>query len=122
MTNEEILQTFSDINHAYNNSTKYDTFRLDGDCIVIKNRESYFKEKYEKFSNAVSDLADVSYGTFSNADNHVYSKIFELTSSYNDKYDMYIRDDGGTQTLDHWMRKVKNGDRFYIGGVLDYHF
>ena len=27
MTNEEILQTFSDINHAYNNSTKYDTLK-----------------------------------------------------------------------------------------------
>ena len=41
MTNEEILQTFSDINRAYNNSTKYDTLKrmLDeltepcGDCI-----------------------------------------------------------------------------------------
>jgi hypothetical protein len=27
MTREEILQTFSDINHAYNNSTKYDTLK-----------------------------------------------------------------------------------------------
>ena len=44
MTNEEILQTFSDINHAYNNSTKYDTLKrmLDeltepcGDCISRK--------------------------------------------------------------------------------------
>jgi hypothetical protein len=27
MTREEILQTFSDINNAYNNSTKYDTLK-----------------------------------------------------------------------------------------------
>ena len=27
MTNEEILQTFSDINYAYNDSTKYDTLK-----------------------------------------------------------------------------------------------
>ena len=27
MTNEEILQTFSDITHAYNNRTKYDTLK-----------------------------------------------------------------------------------------------
>lgn len=27
MTSEEILQTFSDINHAYNNSSKYDTLK-----------------------------------------------------------------------------------------------
>lgn len=41
MTKEEILQTFSDINYAYNNCTKYDTLKrmLDeltepcGDCI-----------------------------------------------------------------------------------------
>ena len=27
MTKEEILQTFSDINYAYNDSTKYDTLK-----------------------------------------------------------------------------------------------
>ena len=27
MTNEEILQTFSDINYAYNDCTKYDTLK-----------------------------------------------------------------------------------------------
>lgn len=27
MTTEEILQEFSDINHAYNNSSKYDTLK-----------------------------------------------------------------------------------------------
>ena len=27
MTREKILQTFSDINHVYNNSTKYDTLK-----------------------------------------------------------------------------------------------
>ena len=75
MTNEEILQTFSDINHAYNNSTKYDTLKrmLDeltepcGDCISrkalleeIENgiKAGNYEEGYEEQPH-INDMDDI---------------------------------------------------------------
>ena len=75
MTNEEILQTFSDINHAYNNSTKYDTLKrmLDeltepcGDCISrkalleeIENgiKAGNYEEGYEEYPH-INDMDDI---------------------------------------------------------------
>ena len=75
MTNEEILQTFSDINHAYNNSTKYDTLKrmLDeltepcGDCISRKAlleeiekgiKAGNYQEGYEEYPH-VNDMDDI---------------------------------------------------------------
>ena len=75
MTNGEILQTFSDINHAYNNSTKYDTLKrmLDeltepcGDCISrqalleeIENgiKAGNYEEGYEEYPH-INDMDDI---------------------------------------------------------------
>ena len=75
MTREEILQTFSDINHAYNNSTKYDTLKrmLDeltepcGDCISrkalleeIENgiKAGNYEEGYEEYPH-INDMDDI---------------------------------------------------------------
>ena len=75
MTNQEILQTFSDINHAYNNSTKYDTLKrmLDeltepcGDCISkkalleeIENgiKAGNYEEGYEEYPH-INDMDDI---------------------------------------------------------------
>ena len=75
MTNEEILQTFSDINHAYNNSTKHDTLKrmLDeltepcGDCISRKAlleeiekgiKAGNYEEGYEEYPH-INDMDDI---------------------------------------------------------------
>ena len=64
MTKEEILQTFWDINHAYNNSTKYDTLKrmLDEltepyeDCISRQAGEGMEEEERKRAMEAVEAL------------------------------------------------------------------
>ena len=66
MTTEEILKEFKDINHAYNNCTKYDTLKR-----MLEELEEEYEEEYDvknlriKLENAEdvirglkSDLAD----------------------------------------------------------------
>lgn len=64
MTNEEILQTFSDINHAYNNSTKYDTLKrmLDeltepcGNCISREDAIRWVKTECNPYGKPTLDF------------------------------------------------------------------
>ena len=68
MTKEEILQTFSDISHAYNNSTKYDTLKrmldeLTEPCEGTISRQAaidatWFEPSYTDPLNVLTEVRD----------------------------------------------------------------
>ena len=67
MTNEEILQTFSDINHAYNNSTKYDTLkRMLDELDVLDKIRAEIEEETDR-DNHADEYCDGYYDGMRNA-------------------------------------------------------
>lgn len=106
-----------------------DIFSLDTEkmTVTIKDKMKYFEEMLEEFKIRLANLTEkVTLEAFSCL--AWYSGLdYELAAcncAYNDKYGFYIcesRDDYPI-TFDEWMRSVKDGDTFYIGGAIDYHF
>ena len=76
--------------------------------------EKYFKTRYE---NVRADLSLESFtkGVF-------WQRLWELSNTYEDKYDDYVVFDGELYTLDSFLRNVAKPEKeYYIGSVLNYH-
>ena len=94
---------------------------LDGDKLTFSsNVRRYFKEKYEAFIKEAEKLSKTSFDDFISGNST--NMFFRMNEAYSDRYGFYVySDDGFLDTLDNFMREVKDGDVYYIGGVVDYH-
>lgn len=83
--------------------------------------EKYFKTRYEKFSECLENVrADLSLESFTKG--VFWQRLWELSSTYEDKYDDYVVFDGELYTLDSFLRNVAKPEKeYYIGSVLNYH-
>ena len=78
-------------------------------------REKYFKEKYDALKECMDNMSLEKFCTDS-------LDLYKIQMYVEDKHDFYIHHDGYYETLDSFMRDVKDGDTWYFGGTLDYHF
>lgn len=83
--------------------------------------EKYFKTRYEKFSECLENVrADLSLESFTKG--VFWQRLWELSNTYEDKYDDYVIFDGELYTLDSFLRNVAKPEKeYYIGSVLNYH-
>lgn len=83
--------------------------------------EKYFKTRYEKFSECLENVrADLSLESFTKG--VFWQRLWELSSTYEDKYDDYVVFDGELYTLDSFLRNVAKPEKeYYIGSILNYH-
>ena len=83
--------------------------------------EKYFKTRYEKFSERLENIrADLSLESFTKG--VFWQRLWELSNTYEDKYDDYVVFDGELHTLDSFLRNVAEPEKeYYIGSVLNYH-
>lgn len=108
-TNEDIEWLLSSCNGA---------LRRGKDKIIVVDKTLYFKNNYKGFVENLKKLQNLTFEDFCNR----FDGMYALNDCYEDKFGFYIEDNGELHTLDKFMRHVKNGDEFYIGGTLDYHF
>lgn len=94
----------------------------DGDKLTFSSDvRRYFKEKHEAFIKAAEKLSTTTFDDFVSSYS-VDSVLFNLREAYSDRYGFYVySDDGSIDTLDNFMRQVKDGETYFIGGVVDYH-
>ena len=93
--------------------------------ITIVDKSAYFSGKYKEFKECLESLSKLSEETFSTSDFEFGMDMYRLKAAYNDEFAFYFDDDGEEfymRTLDDFMREVSNGDKFYRGNVIDYHF
>lgn len=95
---------------------------IDGDKLTFSSDvRRYFKEKHEAFIKAAEKLSTTTFDDFVSSYS-VDSVLFNLREAYSDRYGFYVySDDGFLDTLDNFMRQVKDGETYFIGGVVDYH-
>ena len=78
-------------------------------------REKYFKEKYDALKEYIANVSLEKFCTYS-------LDLYRIGAYIEEKDDFYIHHDGYYETLDSFMRHVEDGDTWYFGGTLDYHF
>lgn len=78
-------------------------------------REKFFKERYEQLKNHMGNMSLEEFCSDS-------LNVYQFKTYIENKYGFYIHNDGCYETLDNFMRYVLDGQTWYFGGTLDYHF
>ena len=98
-----------------------DVFRIDGDKVTVINKMAYFEKRYQDFMKEIEKLKDATLEQFSTRDlNYTFRN---LKRDYEEEYGFWVLSmETGMDTLDEFMRCIKDGYVFYIGAVMDYHY
>lgn len=92
--------------------------------MTILSKEKYFEQPYKMFLDAAARCSKASFEEFMRDYNDLRAAWFKVCWTYEDKHSIYVdlKDGDGLMTWDAFLRMVNNGDVFYIGSVLGYHF
>lgn len=123
----DIDSSYHDICIDYLGEYLGDAAKINGNKIKIIDKRKYFDKKYEEFIQYAKKIVENTSpeefaGDYSG---DLGFNIINLTWSYEDKYGFYVDDndeDAGLEPIDTFLRRAKNGDVFYFGEVIDYHF
>lgn len=96
-------------------------FEREGDAITVVDKKKLFEKDFENYRGHLEEIqSKLSLDSFS--DNSMEMDMFRLQSVYDDEGGMYVCDnDGYYETLGHYVRRLHDGETFYIGAVIDYH-
>lgn len=98
-----------------------DVFRIDGDKVTVINKMAYFEKRYHDFMKEIEKLKDATLEQFSTRD--LNNTFQNLKRDYEEEYGFWVLSiETGMDTLDEFMRRIKDGYVFYIGAVMDYHY
>lgn len=88
-----------------------------GKYLIVTSKERYFANAYERFTEALDKIGKPTLEEFANG-----IDLWYLKNAYEDKCGFYIDADGELMTFDSFIRRCVINEKYYIGGVLDYHF
>jgi len=77
-------------------------------------RYEYFGERFEKLKSA---FADMTLDEFCDS-----YKMYHISTPINDTFGAYVYGSDGWDTLDDFIRQMRENEIYYIGGTLDYHY
>lgn len=94
--------------------------------LEIKDKKKLFERSFESFKAAASQLTFISFDNFcepefsAEAEDMGYA-MYKLNAAYSDKYGFYVDIDDFPVPINDFLRRAHDGDRYYIGAVIDYH-
>lgn len=88
-----------------------------GEYIIITDKKKYFANAFERFKKALNEIVDCTLDDFTK---EIWS-MWNLNDSYNDEFSFYVYTDDPI-TFDEFVRHSPIGQKFYIGGTVDYHY
>ena len=92
-----------------------------GEYFIVEDKTKFFEANFEKFQKELKELSEKTFDDFMSGG----MSLYRLNSSYDDESGFYIDDDGeyyGITTFDRLMRGATEGEKYYIGATIDYHF
>ena len=101
---------------------------FNGDSFTVINRKNYFTEKFNGFKEQLAIIQarlDMDYFMSDKTNkNDIDFDMYELKTAYEDKLSFWAdTEDWGIIPMDKFMRDAaKEGETYYIGGTVDYHF
>lgn len=116
-----IADYVQDIDDTYEDAIKALLYELGASAIYNKEENSitivhknmFLKVNFDKFKELTKDAT---YEQFND-----WYWVSQVQNCLTDKYGTYIYYNY-PKPIDDFMREVKDGDKFYIGGILDYHY
>ena len=95
-----------------------------GYYIIVNSKEEYFANAFNRFKEALEKLGTPTIGAF--VSTHGVD-LWPLKDSYEDEFGFYVdysAYDCGRElmTFDRFIRRCDIGQKYYIGGTVDYHF
>ena len=96
-------------------------FDDDGSFLILPSgKEAWFRERYKEFNEVARQAVTVSLEEFVRG-GHCASLIEMFKIYYCDEYGAYVSsDEFSTMPLDEFIRDCEPGERYYIGGILEY--
>lgn len=98
---------------------------IDGDKLTITNKEKFFEDTYRQYKEKLKELINIDTGIKFFGSVKQEQLINDLNSIVNDKYTCYFDDNGemyGLMNIYEFMRRAENGDVWYLGAVIGYHY
>ena len=77
-------------------------------------KHEYFGERLEKLK---STFAHMTLDDFCDS-----YKVYHISTLINDTFANYVYGSDGWETLDDFIRQMRENEVYYIGGTLDYHY
>ena len=101
------------------NHLNKDGFKFSRNKLTIVSAEDYFRGRYQKLIDSASDLSKATLEDV--ASGKIWMLVWHINDCYDDKYGDYIYYGGWLNTMDDFVRHHE-GESFYVGGVVDYHY
>jgi hypothetical protein len=91
---------------------------IEQSIIFAKNfKRKFFEQQYQKFKEYASKI---SMKVFAGYENSFYS--YQLQAAINREFATYIFIYSSYMTLDEFIREMTEGQKYYFGAAMDYHF
>lgn len=93
-----------------------------GEYFIIEDKLKYFSRNIKEFKAMIEVLSAATLEHFASME--LGMAMHRLKSAYDDEFGFYVQTDNFDDllSLDEFVRHSKNGDKFYIGATIDYHF
>lgn len=88
-----------------------------GYYIVVTSKTEYFHSAFQRFKEVFNSIKDCTIEHFISGIHEIWS----LKNAYEDKFGFYVDTNGELMTFDSFIRYCDEGDKYYIGGTIDYH-
>ena len=88
-----------------------------GDYFVITSKVEYFKNAFKNFTELLGKIKDYTIENFA-AGMH---EMWGLQNAYEEKFGFYVDMHGELMSFDSFVRHCTEGEKYYIGGTLDFH-
>lgn len=121
MDEQEMKEALENL-EFYQKDGYYKGFAIDAKerTLTIVSKAEYFKDKYADVQKACQEILDMGIDGFVGP--HAAFVIMNIGYYGNDAYGLQLSEyDGSCNSMDYFMRVADEGDKYYIGAVIDYH-
>ena len=88
-----------------------------GEYFVITSKVEYFENAFKNFTELLDKIKNYTIENFV-AGIH---EMWGLKNAYEEKFGFYVDMRGELMSFDSFVRHCTEGEKYYIGGTLDYH-
>ena len=106
-------------------------FEFSDDSFKIISKKKYFEGRYPVFQQAVETLQKITEDEFCGKNYQNEYFLYNVENSYTDKFAFYVDIDDTEKSegydeffgpLDDFVRNAEEGETYYFGNTIDYHY
>lgn len=88
-----------------------------GEYLIITSKTEYFSLAFKYFKETLDKIKDYTVENFAQG----FHEMWSLKNAYEEKFGFYVDADGELLSFDSFVRLCAEGEKYYIGGTIDYH-